>query len=272
MIRAGFYQFKPDFGDIRRNVESVLKRLNKIDREEADLIVLPELFNSGYQFISRREVSDLSEGIPDGFTTARLREFARDKKLWLVAGLPERSGKSFYNSAVLVGPNGTLATYRKVHLFYEEKLWFKPGANRFRAYNIGKARIGMMVCFDWFFPEAARSLALAGAEIICHPSNLVLPHCPDAMVTRCLENRVFAITANRIGSEERGGRERLTYIGQSEIVNPQGRILFRAPRNQEALKILEINPREARHKMLNRYNNLFKDRRVDLYGTPRPSR
>jgi predicted amidohydrolase len=269
MIRAGFYQFRPVFGEIRRNVESVLRRLDRIDRGEADLIVLPELFNTGYQFISRREVAELSEGVPGGFTTRRLGEFAEDKKLWLVAGLSERAVKCFYNSAVLIGPKGYVATYRKVHLFYEEKLWFKPGMNRFRSYDIGKARIGIMVCFDWFFPEAARSLALAGAEIICHPANLVLPYCPDAMVTRSLENGVFAITANRIGSEQRGGKKRLTYIGQSEVVDPKGRILFRAPRNQETLKILEIHPREARHKTLNRYNNLFRDRRVGLYNAGR---
>lgn len=265
MIRAGFYQFRPVFGKIRRNVESVLRRLDRIDRGEADLIVLPELFNTGYQFISRREVSELSEEVPDGWTTQRMREFARDKKLWLVAGLPERAGKVFYNSAVLIGPKGSVSTYRKVHLYYEEKRWFKPGMNRFRSYDIGKARIGIMVCFDWFFPEAARSLALAGAEIICHPANLVLPYCPDAMVTRSLENGVFAITANRIGSEQRGGKKRLTYIGRSEVVDPIGRILFRAPANQETLKILEINPREARNKTLNRFNHLFLDRRTDLY-------
>ena len=269
MIRAGFYQFRPVFGEVRKNVESVLLRLNRIDRGEADLIVLPELFNSGYQFISRREVAELSEEVPEGFTTRRLSEFAKDKKIWMVAGLPERAGRVFYNSAVLIGPKGYVATYRKLHLFYEEKLWFKPGMNRFRSYDIVKARIGIMVCFDWFFPEAARSLALAGAEIICHPANLVLPYCPEAMVTRCLENRVFAITANRIGSERRGGKKRLTYIGQSEIVDPKGRILFRAPRNQETLKILEINPREARHKSLNRYNNLLLDRRTDLYNNVR---
>jgi len=263
MIRAGFYQFKPVFGEVQKNVETVLRRL---DKAEADLIVLPELFNSGYQFISRREVEELSEEVPGGFTTRRLSEMAKDKKLWLVAGIPERVGSAFYNSAVLIGPKGYVATYRKTHLFYEEKRWFKPGANRFRSYDIGKARIGMMVCFDWFFPEAARSLALAGAEIICHPSNLVLPYGPDAMVTRCLENHVFAITANRIGSEQRGGKKRLTYIGQSEVVDPTGRILFRAPRNQEVLKIVEINPKEARQKRLNRYNNLFEDRRMELYN------
>jgi predicted amidohydrolase len=269
MIRSGFYQFRPVFGEIRRNVESVLRRLNRLARGETDLIVLPELFNSGYQFVSQREVSELSEEVPRGFTTRRLCEFAKDKKIWLVAGLPERAGKKFFNSAVLIGPQGHAATYRKVHLFYEEKLWFNPGMNRFRSYDIGKARVGIMVCFDWFFPEAARSLALAGAEIICHPSNLVLPYCPEAMVTRCLENRVFAITANRIGSEKRGGKKRLTYIGQSEVVDPKGRILFRAPRNQEALKILEINPREARNKTLNRFNHLLLDRRTDLYHNVR---
>jgi len=271
MIRAGFYQFRPEFGEIRRNVESVLRRLDRIDRGEADLIVLPELFNTGYQFISRREVAALSEEVPDGYTTRFLGEFAKDKKLWLVAGLPERAGKSLYNSAVLIGPKGYVATYRKVHLFYEEKLWFKAGLNRFRSYDIGKARIGIMVCFDWLFPEAARSLALAGAEILCHPANLVLPYGPDAMITRCLENGVFAITANRIGSEQRGGKKRLTYIGRSEVVDPKGRILFRAPRNKETLKMVEINPREARHKTLNRYNNLFRDRRVELYNAGRKS-
>lgn len=269
MIRAGFYQFRPVFGDIRRNVEAVLRRLDRIDRNGGDLIVLPELFNSGYQFVSRREVSDLSEAVPDGFTTRRLSEFARDKEIWIVAGLPERAGKTYFNSAVLIGPKGYTATYRKVHLFDEEKRWFTPGGNRFRSYDIGKARIGIMVCFDWFFPEAARSLALAGAEVICHPANLVLPYCPDAMVTRSIENRVFSITANRIGSEKRGGKKRLTYIGQSEVVDPGGRILFRAPRNQETLKVVQINPREARQKALNRYNNLVFDRRIDLYNTDR---
>jgi len=269
MIRAGFYQFDPVFGDVRRNVDHVLRRLDRIGRGEADLIVLPELFNSGYQFISRRELSELSEEVPEGFTTRRLADLAREKRLWIVAGLPERAGRSYYNSAVLVGPKGHLATYRKVHLFYEEKRWFAPGRNRFRSFDIGKARIGMMVCFDWYFPEAARALTLAGAEILCHPSNLVLPHCPDAMVTRCLENRVFAITANRTGSERRRGKERLTYIGQSEIVDPRGRILFRAPRNREVLKILEFDPREARRKRINRYNDLIRDRRPELYNTGR---
>ena len=208
-MRVGFLQTAPVFGDVNRNLDKVIKRLKRV---EADLIVLPELFATGYQFTSMREVADLSEDVPSGQTTRKLAGLARDKKLWLVAGIPERSGKTYYNSAVLIGPRGHKATYRKVHLFYEEKRWFKPGRQVVRSYHIGKARVGMMVCFDWYFPESARALAVAGADIICHPSNLVLPHCPDAMITRCLENRVFAITANRIGSEKRGGKKRQTDI------------------------------------------------------------
>lgn len=261
-LRAGFFQFAPVFGRISQNLNHVTSRLVKAN---ADLWVLPELFNTGYQFVSRAEVADLAESVPNGFTTRRLVEFAKDTKTWLVAGLPERAGRSFYNSSVLVGPRGHAGTYRKTHLFYEEKLWFQPGRDDYRVYDIGKARIGMMVCFDWIFPEVARSLALAGADLLCHPANLVLPYGPDAMITRCLENRVFAVTANRIGSERRGGKKRLTYIGQSEIVDPAGRILVRAGSRSEALRVVDLDPGEARNKRLNRFNHLILDRRPELY-------
>ncbi|MDI6817131.1 MAG: nitrilase-related carbon-nitrogen hydrolase, partial [Actinomycetota bacterium] len=117
----------------------------------------------------------------------------------------------------------------------------------------------------WIFPESARTLALMGTDIICHPSNLVLPYCPDAMVYRCLENRVFAITCNRTGLEERGGKERLTFIGKSEIVSPKGEILERASETEDALIVVDIDPRQARDKQLNRYNNLLGDRRPEMY-------
>ena len=122
-----------------------------------------------------------------------------------------------------------------------------------------------MICFDWYYPEVARTLALQGADILCHPSNLVLPSCPDAMVTRSLENRVFSLTANRVGQEVRGGKLPLTYIGKSELVSPQGKILSRASIDKEELLVLEIDVNEARDKSINSYNDLLKDRRPDLY-------
>jgi len=195
----------------------------------------------------------------------RLVEIATRRRLHVVAGIAERAGGKCYNSAVVVGPSGFLGCYRKTHLFYEETQFFTPGDTGFLVWDIGLARIGVMVCFDWYYPEAARTLALHGADIICHPSNLVLPNCPDSMPVRCLENRVFAITCNRIGSEERGEKERLTYIGQSEIVSPRGVILHRASRDQEDLTVIELDVQEARNKRLNRYNDLLGDRRSSLY-------
>jgi predicted amidohydrolase len=272
MIRAGFFQLNPLFGKIKANVSRVIERLSET---EADLVVLPELFTSGYQLTSRREAERLAEEIPGGYTTRRLIALARAKRLFIVAGLPERKGAGLFNSAILVGPEGFIDVYRKAHLFYEEKLWFSPGNTFLKVWDIGIARIGIMICFDWFFPEVARVLSLKGADIICHPANLVLPNCPNAMVTRCLENRVYAITADRIGYEERGGKERLAFIGTSQVVSPSGEVLFRASPDKEEIKILDIDPREARKKAVNRHNDLLKDRRIDLYAelmNPHPSK
>jgi predicted amidohydrolase len=261
-MKVGFFQFDPVFGQVERNLDRITSRSAQAD---CDLMVLPELCASGYQFTSKDEVRELAEPIPGGPTTTRLLDLARGCSMHIVAGLPERQGEVCYNSAVVVGPSGYVGTYRKSHLFFEETLYFHPGDTGFQVWNIGPAVIGVMVCFDWLYPESARTLALKGADLICHPSNLVLPHCPDAMVTRCLENRVFAVTANRIGSEARGGKDRLTYIGSSEIVAPDGKVLHRAARDEEALKVVVIDPADARRKTINPYNDLLRDRRPSLY-------
>lgn len=259
---AGLLQFAPAFGDIKGNVAKVLRILSE---KQADLVVLPELFNTGYQFISKDEAIGLSEEVPSGFTTGSLIELSRAKDLHIVAGIAERDGDSVYNSAVLTGPDGYIGVYRKTHLFFEEKLWFSPGDTGFKVWETPIGRIGVMICFDWFFPESARTLALRGADIIAHPANLVLPYCPDAMPTRCLENRVYAATANRTGQEERGGKERLEFIGTSEIVSPAGEVLYRAERDSEEFGAAEIDIAAARDKNLNPLNNLFEDRRKEYY-------
>ena len=221
---------------------------------------------TGYQFISKEEVQSLAEPVPDGPTTIRLMEVARSRNMYVVVGLPERCGDQLYNSAVLVGPHGFVGVYRKIHLFFEETLFFSPGQSGFQVWDIGLARLGILICFDWYYPESARTLALKGADILCHPSNLVLPHCPDAMVTRCLENRVYGITANRVGQEERGGKPPLRFIGKSEIVTPFGQVLHRASQDEPEIILREIDIQEARKKSLNPYNDLWKDRRPSLYN------
>lgn len=261
-LKVGYLQFDGLFGEVKRNVDRVAQRLERVD---CDLMVLPELFASGYQFVSRDEVVELAEPIPDGPTTQRLLEIARARQMYLVAGLPERGHDGCYNSAVVVGPGGVVGVYRKTHLFFEETLWFEPGDTGFRVWDLAGAKVGVMICFDWYYPEAARTLALQGADIICHPSNLVLPNCPDSMPTRCLENRVFAVTANRIGVEARGGKPPLTFIGNSEVVSPNGQILRRASREQEEVAVVEIDPAVARNKELTPYNDLLAGRRPEFY-------
>lgn len=261
-MRVGYYQYDPVFGEVALNLDQVEA---KLEQAETDLLVLPEFCASGYQFTSQEEVRKLAEPVPDGSTTKRLLDIAKKCRMVIVAGLPEQAGSAIYNSAAVVGPSGFIGCYRKTHLFFEETLFFTPGDTGFQVWDIGPAKIGVMICFDWYYPESARTLALKGAEILCHPSNLVLPNCPDSMPVRCLENRVFAVTCNRIGSEARGGKDRLTYIGNSEVVTPRGAILHRAPREQEELCIVEIDPAEARNKTLTRYNDLLRDRRESLY-------
>lgn len=262
LMRVGFLQFNPVFGETHANVE---RAIQMVGTQSVDLIVLPELFSTGYQFISMQEVRELSEEVPSGYTARKLQKLSKEKSVFIVAGMAERDGDSFYNSAVVTGPEGFMGIYRKTHLFFEEKLWFSPGDTGFRVWKTPFGNIGVMICFDWYFPESARTLALKGADIIAHPSNLVLPHCPDAMKTRCLENRVFSVTANRTGSEQRGGKDPLAFIGTSEIVTPSGNILYRASGDKEEFGSAEIDPQEAGNKNINPFNNLFDDRREEYY-------
>lgn len=260
-MRVGFIQTSPVFGELESNVEKAINQMNKID---ADLIVLPELCSTGYQFLDKEEALSLSEEVPQGVTTQRLISIAQSRKNHIVFGIAEIHCDRVYNSAVLVGPNGHVGTYRKSHLFGNEQRIFEKGNTGYLVFDIGIARIGIMVCYDWRFPEPARILTLKGADILCHPSNLVLPHAPNAMITRCLENRVFSITADRVGREERKEGEALKFFGMSQIVNPSGEVLYRGSEENEEEWVADIRPDEARNKKITPFNDLLKDRRTDL--------
>lgn len=227
-------------------------------------IVLPELFNTGYLFRNMDEVKELSESVTRGYTVTEMKKLAKKQNLNIVFGMAESKARKYYNSSVLITAKGQVHAYQKVHLFDREKLFFQPGTKTFAPYPVDEAKIGMMVCFDWFYPEVARVLALRGVQVICHPSNLVLPWCQDAMRTRSLENRVFTITANRIGTEKRANAS-ITFTGKSQIVSPSGEVLTSSGERSESLKIVEIDPADALDKTVTPNNDLFKDRKVALY-------
>lgn len=260
-MRIGYYQYCPEFGAPSKNLENVQDTLSGID---ADIIVLPELAFTGYFFENRKELKGLAEDVSDSQTVTLLSKLCQDNDFHLVAGFAEQYKEKLYNSALVIGPSGLVATYRKLHLFNTEKEYFDPGNTPLGILDIKGGKIGVMICFDWAFPEVARVLALQGADLICHPSNLVLTHCQKAMLTRSLENSVYSITANRTGKEIRP-RGQLLFTGSSQIVGPKGDILAQSDAEADEVVVQEIELVAARNKSITSNNNLLSDRRPEFY-------
>ena len=263
MFKLGYYQFQPEFLNPEANLDKVSKKIEQA--EDFDLLVLPELANSGYTFVKHSEVEKAAESIPEGTFVTKLRELAEEKNGYIVSGVCEKKGSAFFNSAVLVGPDNFLYVYRKVHLFDREKLFFQQGDGPFKVHKIREARVGVLICFDWIFPEATRILALKGMTVLAHSANLVLPFCQTAMLARSVENKIFTLTANRIGTEINGDVT-LSFTGKSQITSPKMEVLSQASEDKEAMEFVSIDPKIAENKNLNTRNNLFLDRRTELYG------
>lgn len=261
-FRVALVQAAPRFG---RTAENLERGLALAAATPADLVVLPELWSSGYVFSSHREVARLAEDPVRGPTARALHAAARRERRHYVAGFPEAAPGRAYNSAMLVGPSGVRAVYRKLHLFEREQTWFAPGDRPLAVHRVGPARLGLMICFDWRFPEVARVLALLGADLLIHPSNLVFPNAQDAMRTRSIENRVFTATANRTGTESRPGG-RVPFTGRSQIVDPSGALLARAGTRATTVIAADCDLNAARAKRITRLTPIFASRRPEFYG------
>jgi len=257
-MKIAFLQFEPALNDLQQT----LLRLKPLlaDAMEADLLVLPELANSGYNFNGKDEAAVTSEEVGGDFCSF-LQRWSANTDTLVVTGLNERDGDILYNSSVLIDGSGVLGTYRKVHLFNREKEFFAPGNLGFPVFPVRGCAVAMLVCFDWIFPEAWRAVALAGAEIVCHPSNLVLPGLAQRGVpAHSLMNRIFCVTANRIGSEGD-----LRFTGRSLITNARGDVLYEAGESTSEVHIEDINLAEARDKQVTERNHLFNDRAPRYY-------
>jgi predicted amidohydrolase len=260
-FRVAFVQGRPRFGRTDENLEHAITLAGTV---EADLVVIPELWSSGYVFSSHEEVAGLAEDARGGATAKALHAAAKRERRHYVAGFPEVARGRYYNSAMLVGPSGVKAVYRKLHLFEREREWFSPGNLPLEVQRVGPARIGMLICFDWRFPETARVLALKGADLIAHPSNLVFKNAQQAMLTRALENRVFTVTANRIGTENRPGGC-VPFTGRSQILDPGGQVLVRAGIRESVARAADCDLALSRDKSLTRITPLFASRRPEFY-------
>lgn len=263
-------QTAPVFGDPVRNRARTADLIAQAGAAGAKLIVAPELCVSGYAFRSREEAFDLAEPA-DGQTAAAWADAASAAGAYVVGGICERAGDELFNSAILVGPDGLTGTYRKVHLWNDEKRYFSPGDLGFPVFGTPFGRVGMLVCYDLWFPEAFRSCVLGGADIVCIPTAwLPIPGQDPSrdpmhnllVMTSAHTNSVPVLCADRIGRENG-----LSFIGRSLIAAHSGRPMA-GPASAEGEEILIANiaPRTARRaRRWTDVNDLIADRRPDQY-------
>ena len=267
MINVSIVQFTPEFGRPGHNLQQI-ERL--VENLTTDVVVLPELCTTGYSFISKEEAFAAADS-PDSYALDIFRKIASTRQAMVIAGYAEKSGDNVYNSALIAMPGGEIKVYRKSHLFYREKECFDKGDSGFFVINhpVKDCKIGVMVCNDWRYPEAARSLALLGADIICCPSNLVSTVWQIGMAARALENKVYLAVANRCGTEvwqlPDGTRQTLLFNGGSVLYDYNGQALAKANTTETKVITLQIDPIVTRDKHFNAFNDLLKDRRTDLY-------
>ena len=264
MIRLATIQFTPVHRDREANLEAIEKLIAPV---EADIIVLPELCTSGYFFVSREELAPLAEA-PGGVACRFFQRLAGEKGAIIVAGMPEVADGRFYNSVFVFRANlQEPLIYRKAHLFYKERFVFEPGDTVFPVIRDERLdiSIGIMLCYDWRFPEVSRVLALGGAELIACPSNLVTDAWRKVMPARAIENKLYVAVANRCGTETNGG-EMLLFKGCSAVNDPWGETVAIAGAEGDAVLLAEIDPRPCRDKSFNEFNDIFADRRPELYG------
>ncbi|HZY38427.1 MAG TPA: nitrilase-related carbon-nitrogen hydrolase [Mucilaginibacter sp.] len=268
MVKLSVVQFTPAWGDKIHNLNKIAQLLGRC---EADIIVLPELCTTGYSFLNPGEALEAAEDA-SGESLVFFKRLAVEKKAMIIAGFAEKEGNKAYNSALAALPDGSLQVYRKTHLFFKEKLCFEPGNSGFFVIDhpYVDCRVGLMVCNDWRYPEAARSLALMGTDVIACPSNLVSTLWGVGMPARALENKVYVAVANRCGTEVRslddGGEQSLTFNGGSVVYDFNGSPMAQAGKDEGQVLTVEIAPKLTRDKAFNAYNDLFKDRRPDQYA------
>ncbi len=252
-----------------KNLEMLFRWLADPRLEQADLIVFPECVLSGYCFESLDEAWPHAQSIPGPASEAVL-QWCRQHERYVAFGMLEQaSDRKLYNSCVLVGPQGLVGVYRKIHLpFLGVDRFTTSGAEPFQVYDANEMRVGLHICYDGVFPESGRVMSLDGADLLILPTNwppgadTFAKYIPNA---RALENNVYFMSVNRVGTE-RGFR----FIGQSRLCDTNGNTMIEAPEDGEAIIIGQIDLAKARNKRLVRVPgkhviDRWKDRHPKFY-------
>lgn len=243
--------------DKENNLQRILESMTIAKQKNADYIVFPELYLTGFYIGDR--ISEMAESV-DGMLITKIRKHARTLNIGVILGFPEKDGNDIYNSAIYIGSNGkTLCVYRKIHLFDHEKKYFKAG-NQVPVIQTSDINLGFAITYDLEFPEIARILSIKGAEVILVLCSNMIPYQKYQDIylkARALENHVFIAAANRVGLEND-----YVYFGESKVINPFGETLVEAFNNEEII-ITTIDTSEA-HKAKGVLNYIT-NRRSDVY-------
>jgi predicted amidohydrolase len=263
-------QTNPKLMSPGENLKGIMDAAREAAENQAKLIVFPECALTGYIFHSREEALPYAEAIP-GPSTEELSSLCKELKVYIIFGLLEKEGDKLFNAAAFIGPEGLIGKYRKNHLpFMGIDRFVDRGDRAFEVYRTPIGNIGIEICYDIIFPENSRVMTLKGADILVIPTNfpqgrgeMITEH---VVTTRAIENRVYVVTANRIGNERGNG-----FSGMSKIVSGSWDTLALASPDKEEIIYAEVDLEVARQKrdiiMPGQHETDFiKDRRPELYS------
>ena len=283
-MKVGLIQ-QHNTGDIRDNIDRLQKKVRDCAEQGAQLVVLQELHNALY-FCQEEDVNqfDLAEPIP-GPSTESFGKLAKELGVVIVLSLFEKRAVGLYhNTAVVIEKDGSIAgKYRKMHIpddpAYYEKFYFTPGDLGFNPIETSVGKLGVLVCWDQWYPEAARLMALAGAEILIYPTaigwestdtddekNRQLNAWIISQRGHAVANGLPVVSVNRVGYEEdpSGVTNGISFWGNSFVAGPQGEILLQFSNHEEEVKVVDISMKRSED--VRRIWPFLRDRRIDAYG------
>jgi predicted amidohydrolase len=269
--RIAVAQYSPQHGNVTQNKAASLDRIQSAADQNAAMVVLPECCLTGLVFQEREELAALAETL-DGPAVEAWCAISARRNIHVVAGFAERRGSDLFNTAVLISPEGAMAAYRKTHLFGNERRLFDPG-DRLVCADTPWGRVGLAICYDLWFPEVTRSLALSGATLIASPSNWFTPprqkHDNAAAIPMAFHLAVAAACSNEvtIACADRTGEEGdMRFLGRSFVIGPNGRALAGPAGIDEDILLIAEWPdiMETRRQV----QSHLETRRPDLYAAP----
>ena len=271
--RVACVQMEVVQGGKKSNLDAARRLILEACEKGANLLILPELFNTGGMITDRAEAYALAESIPDGASVTLLLELAQTHGVYVVASLLERQGADLFNTAVLVGPDGLVGKYRKLHPCEDEVYWVEPGDLGLPVFHTPIGRIAMLICLDAYYPETARICAMQGADIICIPSNWMdvkesraLPDpywtmAPVLCMANALSNHILVAGVNCVGYQR--GRH---FPGQSVIAGPWGAPVAGPAGQEEEILYADVDLCDSRRKYFHPTNSRLANRRTDVYS------